>query len=74
MQSLKLNLLSYIFKQRLVRDEQYNDLYEHLVERFPEKEEIIKTILFEIVSTLDSWEEVKDGDLYRFNQALTNNS
>lgn len=54
MQSLKLNLLSYIFKQRLVRDEQYNDLYEHLVERFPDKEDIIKTILFEIVSTLDS--------------------
>jgi hypothetical protein len=54
LQGLKLNLLSYIFKNRLVRDEQYNDLYEQLVERFPTREEAIRGILFEIVSTLDS--------------------
>jgi hypothetical protein len=35
LQALKLKILGYIFKHRLIRDEQYNDLYENLVERFP---------------------------------------
>lgn len=52
--TLKLNLLGYIFKKRLIKDDQYNDLFEHLVERFPDKVETIKNVLFEIVSTLDS--------------------
>lgn len=53
-EALKLNLLSFVFKQRIIKDEQFNELYEIIVERFPNKEEIIKNILFEIVSTLDS--------------------
>ncbi len=45
-EALKLNLLSFVFKQRIIKDEQFNELYEIIVERFPHKEDIIKNMLF----------------------------
>ncbi len=54
MHKLKLHVLNFIFKNRIIRDEQYDRLYELLVEKFPDKEEVCRSILFEIVSSLDN--------------------
>jgi hypothetical protein len=49
-----LQLMKYIFKRRLIRDSEYNDLFEKLRDQFPKKEDQIKTILVEIISNLDA--------------------
>ena len=52
MDRLILKVFKFVIKKRIVKNEQFEELYSLLLQEFPDKEKNIKELLVDILSTL----------------------
>lgn len=51
---LKIKIVDFVFKNRIIKDAEFDQIYTGLVGRFNSKEDAVKDILVEIVGALDN--------------------
>lgn len=54
MNNLTMNFLHYVCKKRIIRDKDFNFLYDGLLKKFPEKQAEIQSMLLEVLTILDT--------------------
>lgn len=52
--NLMMNFLHFVCKRRIIRDEDFETIYNEMVGRFPQQKPHIKKIMIEVLEVLDS--------------------